>query len=487
MQNFINKRLIFKLLPLTAAIAGIFAPANAHASLTASGDVEPANPSTWSNATTAYIGATANAAIAENNGSVVPTIYQSYLGYNTGVTGSLSVDGAGTAWLQNSSMYDGYNGIGSVSVTNGGSVSIGGASFLGYGATGAGSLSISGAGSSWTESGALNVGGYGAANGGSGYLSITQGGGLTLTGSAGSLDLGNSASQASTSVTVVDGAGSEITTGGNVVVGAYTGAGAALSLSDDASINANNFYVNTANSTFYQDIGAGSSVIVGRGSGTVANAGTIQFVVGAGVSSGMYTPITAGNWTGAGAVQALGGEWNAASHSVTVGNAAITAPGLAASIDTSATQSILVSDTNNGAEVGASFLGTSASNSITFGATEIGGAELGSLLSKLTTGQTLLSGWDFTSSGIGGGSPVYLSFYVGNGFNYSQFLIWQLNGSTWSQYAPANLAYNNGFVSFTANNLDSYAIGANVPLPGAAWLFGGALAGFGLLSRRKAV
>jgi T5SS/PEP-CTERM-associated repeat protein len=531
-------------LPIAAAIAAFFSTSSAFAQqVTYSGDVTP-NPDTtpvssWTSSTFPYIGTTSNGTLTIGGGLVTPNIGQLFLGNNAGVTGTLNLTDTGTVWNEYNAVTVGNGGTGVINVMNGATYSGGGVLVLGQGATSSGSIFISGPGSTLTQSGNLRIGGNAVS--GTGLVSITNGG--TLNEGAYNIAVGEGAS--STGALLIDGAGSSMTIQSALLVGGAGSANGTVLLTNGAALNtkagtlagaiigyatnataqvtvngsgtkwtdAGTFDVgytgtNKVGSLSVTNGGAVSGTVlnvysgslltvdtdssfsVNSGTGALTNNGTIRLVAGAGATAGTYTPITAGSWAGTGTVQALGGEWNATNHTDTVVAASTTAAGVSDTIDASLTQRILVTSLSDGAEVGAGFLGASTSTSITFGATEIGGAELSALQSNFTgteAAQSVLSGWDFTSSGFSSGSPVYLSFNVGSGFNYNQFQVWQFNGTTWGLYTPTDLAYSNGFVSFTANNLDSYAVTSAVPVPGAAWLFGSVVAGFGLLGRRKAV
>ncbi len=110
--------------------------------------------------------------------------YPSYLGYNPGSTGVVTVNGSGSTWTIPSgqtggipSVTVGYYGSGTLSITNGGAVNSTYDNTIGYGGNSAGVVSVDGAGSTWTTSCNLNVG----VNGG-GTLSITNNGNVSAAG-----------------------------------------------------------------------------------------------------------------------------------------------------------------------------------------------------------------------------------------------------------------------------------------------------------------
>jgi len=88
-----------------------YPPSMVHAAIVGSGDVNPADPSTWTSNTTGYIGQSSTGIVTVEGGSGLLSKY-GYLGYNSGAIGTATVTGAGSVWT-NSSLYVGYNGSGS--------------------------------------------------------------------------------------------------------------------------------------------------------------------------------------------------------------------------------------------------------------------------------------------------------------------------------------------------------------------------------------
>jgi T5SS/PEP-CTERM-associated repeat protein/autotransporter-associated beta strand protein len=93
-----------------------------------------------------------------------------YLGSVTGGMGTVTVDGAGSAWSNASDLQVGYEGSGTLIVQNGANVTSL-AAMLGTNASGSGEATVDGEGSSWTSTGNLTVG-----NSGNGTLNIENGG-----------------------------------------------------------------------------------------------------------------------------------------------------------------------------------------------------------------------------------------------------------------------------------------------------------------------
>ncbi|HEX7848794.1 MAG TPA: autotransporter-associated beta strand repeat-containing protein [Sphingomonas sp.] len=132
--------------------------------------------SVWKNGSGVLVGIGANSngtLNIINGGKILQTGGDGIVGY--GATGTATVDGVGSTW-NNSSVTSATKvgwggGNGTLSITNGGSVSD---TFGEIGDSGTGTVTVDGAGSTWTNSSNLNVGAYG-----SGTLNITNGGSVS--------------------------------------------------------------------------------------------------------------------------------------------------------------------------------------------------------------------------------------------------------------------------------------------------------------------
>ena len=150
------------------------------ADITPSGDVDPTYHSWWTgggdDSTNAYIGKTAAGSVTVNLDSDLIS-WKGYIGYDSGSTGEVTVDGSGSTWTiggRRNHMYVGYYGQGTLNITNGGAVS----NYRGYiglysGSTGV--VTVDGSGSTWTNSGDLSVG-----SSGQGTLNIANGGAVNV-------------------------------------------------------------------------------------------------------------------------------------------------------------------------------------------------------------------------------------------------------------------------------------------------------------------
>ena len=95
----------------------------------------------------------------------------SYIGYEPGSTGEVTVNGVGSGWTNSGNLIVGNGGSGVLSITGGGSVISNDRSYIGYFSSSTGIVTVDGVGSALTNSGNLYVGGSG-----SGRLNILGGG-----------------------------------------------------------------------------------------------------------------------------------------------------------------------------------------------------------------------------------------------------------------------------------------------------------------------
>ena len=155
----------------------------ARAAIVATGDVEPAGPSTWTSSTAGYIGNTASGTVTVNSGSDLYSGY-SYVGYNNGVRGLMTISGTGSTWNNSGELDVGYQGNGTLTISGGGTVNSGDVNdgygaYIGYWPGSSGVVTVGGTGTTWNNSYDLYVGNFGNA-----MLYISSGGSVTVGGAS---------------------------------------------------------------------------------------------------------------------------------------------------------------------------------------------------------------------------------------------------------------------------------------------------------------
>jgi hypothetical protein len=173
---------------------------------------------------------------------------------------------------------------------------------------------------------------------------------------------------------------------------------------------------------------------------------------------------------------AVGGKWDADKHDFTVSEVVHCVAGSPFTFDLAQTQRLLIDDSATRWSVGASFLSSANSKSLTFTATTIGADALASLDNRLDPGQSFLRGWEFAAAGgYAAGDPAYLSFDIGAGYSRDGLEVWHYDGSSWTEFAADDLTYDGTYAGFTVTGFSGYAVTA-VPEPGTlAMLFAAAL------------
>jgi fibronectin-binding autotransporter adhesin len=167
-----------------ALVACLLATCVAQAAVTITGQVDPADPLTWVGFyTDHHIGKTANGGVMVDGGSNLDSSVRMHVGFDAGVSGSVTVNGVGSTWTHHGFLYLGRSGSGTLDIKNGGVVNnVFG--YLGYNSGSSGVVNVTGPGSQFINEEILEVGYYGA-----GALTIQDGarvssatGGLANTG-----------------------------------------------------------------------------------------------------------------------------------------------------------------------------------------------------------------------------------------------------------------------------------------------------------------
>ena len=270
--------------------------------------------STWTNSSNLYVGFYGTGSLTVSNGGAVSDT-KGYVGAVAGSNGTVTVTGTGSRWTNSSNLYVGYYGTGTLTVSNGGAVSNTATGYVGYASGSSGTVSVTGTGSTWTNSSALVVG-----RSGTGSLTVSDGGAVSNTvGQVGSISGSNG-------TVTVTGTGSSWTSSGYFAVGQY-GTGT-LTISDGGSVSVSDpdsSVGNGAGSTGTATVtGAGSSwtnsgnLYIGKGgtgSLTISNSGTVE------VTGVMYVAYGAGS-TGTVNIGAASGDAAAAAGTISASSLA---------------------------------------------------------------------------------------------------------------------------------------------------------------------
>jgi len=440
-----------------------------------------------------------------------------YLGYKAGATGTIKVAGTGSLLSAGgSAMEVGYNGAGVLNIQEGGQVISGGGAIGVYSGS-SGTVTVTGAGSKWTNGGYLEVAAYGG-----GSLSIQAGGQVSNTWA--SIGTGG------TGTTTVDGAGSTWTSSGELRVGettngtlniqrgaqvksagtgigyyagsrgavTVTGAGSALTnsydlyvgksgsgtltVADGGKVTAMSATVGTSSSAVRLKVSGNDMLVLGSAAtaGGVSNGGTISFYADAFLPANAYTPISelqgrAITWSGTGSYKAVGGTWNTSAKAFTPTALTALAAGLTDTVLTG--ERLLVTDPGSGKRLGASFGSVAAGTH--FSATLMGGSELDALRAMAGFEGTVRSAWVFDTNFSG---ETLLAFDIGPGV--TDLAVWHFDGSAWAPFATDMLTYDatSGIVDFNVTSFSGYAV-SGVPEPATLTLLG--LGSLAMLGRRR--
>jgi T5SS/PEP-CTERM-associated repeat protein/autotransporter-associated beta strand protein len=147
----------------------IYSTSHTHAAIVGTGDLNPVDPATWSSTNDSFVGLNSTGTLTIDSGSVLTCDYTT-LGYAANAAGTVTVTGIGSKW-SNQELNIGHNGSGTLNIQAGGLVDCFAYAYLGNYAGSTGSATVAGAGSKWTINTELFVGHYG-----SGTLTVTDGG-----------------------------------------------------------------------------------------------------------------------------------------------------------------------------------------------------------------------------------------------------------------------------------------------------------------------
>ncbi|MCL2647161.1 MAG: PEP-CTERM sorting domain-containing protein [Phycisphaerales bacterium] len=221
---------------------------NAELGVNAAGSAEVAG--TWTMQGALTVGESNVGSLKIINGGKVSNA-DSYIGYNSMGSGTVTVQGHGSEWQVEGNLIVGYYGTGTLEITHGGKVNSA-AGYLGYAGGSTGTVTVQGHGSEWTMTGDLIVGDVstaslniingGTVNNANSYLGYTYGGG------AGAV--------------TVDGRGSTWTMTGSLIVGYGGGGTSTVNITHGGKVNSADGYLGGYSSTE----AVGTVTVSGRGS-----------------------------------------------------------------------------------------------------------------------------------------------------------------------------------------------------------------------------
>jgi len=150
--------------------------ANSISSATVSGKDASLNPSTWTNNGDLHVGYSGNGTLKIEAGGKVSNT-NGWLGYtSTNSSGTATVTGADSTWTNSGTLRVGNSGDGTLSILDGGKVTSVGTSYTAVTANKRGDVTINGANSSWSNNGTLYLGYVGNTT-----LKVEAGGALSNT------------------------------------------------------------------------------------------------------------------------------------------------------------------------------------------------------------------------------------------------------------------------------------------------------------------
>jgi len=203
---------------VTSTWAHIGSLANSTGAVTVAGD-----GSTWTNGQGLDVGWQGNGTLMIADGGHVTNGYVN-IANMANSTGAVTVEGDGSTWTCSSGLQVGLSGRGTLTISDGGSVSNPSA-FIGRYAGGRGTVRVEGEGSTWTST-SLYVGGSNTAGGGVGTVTVSDGG-LLEVGGALKLWPGGTLGLAGGSLTAarldISEGGTFSFTGGELHVGTFVG------------------------------------------------------------------------------------------------------------------------------------------------------------------------------------------------------------------------------------------------------------------------
>jgi T5SS/PEP-CTERM-associated repeat protein/autotransporter-associated beta strand protein len=456
---------------ILAATLAVSICGHLNATVTAEGDVSPADSSTWSASTHVYLGEDSLGTVSITGGETITTD-NLYIGYWTG-QGEMSISGSGTTVVSDSVSVAKYEGTsGNLDISNGASLTCNYFRVAEYANT-TGEVTVTGSGAS------INVN-QGTYIGDGGYGEATFSNGADLNASK-TVYVGSDTD--TTGILTLSGSGTSLTIGDgyDLRIGKIYGQGVGRVYVSGGATISSGWQIDVEQSSLLSIQVTGNGVVSNQDSSyagaTFINEGTVRLTAAPGLGTGVYTPILAKDgFTGSGDYLAFGGVWE--NNQFIVGNPLQATLDNQLTIDLSEDQRIQLADS-----FFASFTPTAGSTSVDFTVSDPTEESL-TQLNTVSGGASVQGSYDFTVSGLPGGNNVLLSFEVDPGLTNEDIKIWHDSGSGWELFTPDDLTVANGFASFSVSGFSSYAVTgvALIPEPTTMALF--VIAVGGLLSRR---
>ena len=440
--------------------------------------------------------------IGDGSENISDYLKVSAIGRANGSSGEATVTGDGSLWAMSHGLVVGHAGTGSLAIENGGRVTSGIDGVIGFASGSRGTATVTGADSSWTAGYNLYVGleGTGSltvANSGriiNGHYDAEVGGNL------GDGYIGYS--NGSRGHVTVTGAGSSWTNNGDLILGgdslesAATDASGTLTVDKGGGVNVGGTLKVHAGGTLSVEVSDIPAVTTG---GDLSNDGLVRLSAAPRLAAGTYTPLAVtGELTGTGRYQALGGSWNSATRLFTVSEAEAVFAGEEATLNLSETQRLTVTGENGKVSVALSADGRAVDggSTISLTATENDVPEI--------NGQTVLGAWDLdTNLDFSSGDTVDLTIGLQNGITINggfDLEFWRITDNVnFTRFVPVSfrLSEDDGGLGRSSTSLDSYAVTfavdgfgsyaitlAPIPEPASAAALTG-LAALGLVALRR--
>ncbi|WP_080418460.1 autotransporter outer membrane beta-barrel domain-containing protein [Burkholderia ubonensis] len=343
----------------------------------------------------------------------------------TSAPGTLNIADGATVKVTGAMTFGPSSGSGTLNITGGGTLTTGNATMWDLGASTVNTANISGAGSKWSVAGTLVVGYRSSGTAGTSTLNVANGGAVVATGD---INLGGTTlSTGGVGIVTVTGAGSQLSTSGALNIG-FWGKGSTLTVSDGAVATASTVAMTAgATSTAMLDLSSGGtlatqSLTAGGGAAqanfdggtlraTASNTAFISGFTGTALNiatggltldTGAFNVTAASPFSGTGALTKIGtGTAVFSGNSTYTGGTTISAGAL--QLGNGGTSGSIVGNvTNNGT------LAFDRSDSVTYGGTISGSGSVG----QIGAGTTVLTG---NSTYTGGTTISAGALQLGNG------------------------------------------------------------------------